>query len=410
MSCGIYVITNKVNGKQYVGQSVNIERRWEQHRSSLKHNRAVNRYLQYAWNKYGADNFTFSIIELCEAEQLDRLEKHWIETLDSYRRGYNLTIGGDGNHGYIATEEACRRISAALQGKKKSPKHVEIIRANWLKYLNEHGSPNAIQVVCLNNRIKYESAELAAKTYGIASGRQVLLCCYGELRHSGKLKDGTKLVWATEEAYNSMSDSDIVDRIAFADAPKIYPEDMGERISKGLKGKKKSPEHIAKMVASQQKLREANPNIFHHVPVVCLNTGETFASAVAAAKRYNIGAGGIRKCCNGELMHSGRDETGNKLVWVDEGVYAKMTLEQISFRMNQVNLPYRPTGKSLRKVVCLSTGRVYNSLAEAAYDTNSYANNIGLCCRGLQKTTNNLKWAYYDDDFSPNSNAIESAS
>lgn len=49
---GIYVITNISNGKKYIGQSVDVEDRIAHHKSSLKHNRHENSYLQNSWNKY----------------------------------------------------------------------------------------------------------------------------------------------------------------------------------------------------------------------------------------------------------------------------------------------------------------------------------------------------------------------
>ena len=98
---GIYKIENKVNGKCYIGQSINIKRRWEIHRSELKNNTHYNQYLQKAWNKYGENNFNFSIIEECDHNKLDEREMFWVKQYNSYANavnsnGYNLTIGGDG--------------------------------------------------------------------------------------------------------------------------------------------------------------------------------------------------------------------------------------------------------------------------------------------------------------------------
>lgn len=96
--CGIYRITNTVNGKSYVGQSGNIKTRFEQHRSELRHNKHDNDYLQNAWNKYGEENFIFEIIKLCSRDELDELEIYYIDYFKSYKddNGYNLTLGGYG--------------------------------------------------------------------------------------------------------------------------------------------------------------------------------------------------------------------------------------------------------------------------------------------------------------------------
>ena len=62
-NCGIYVIRNIVNDNIYIGSSVNIKKRFCQHRNSLRKNKHHNKYLQRSWNKYGEENFEFVVIE-----------------------------------------------------------------------------------------------------------------------------------------------------------------------------------------------------------------------------------------------------------------------------------------------------------------------------------------------------------
>jgi len=82
MTQGIYLINNKCNGHQYIGQSVDIESRWKSHRYEL--NRCIhnNTYLQNAWNKYKEQNFSFSILERVKVRySLSDKEQYWIERL-----------------------------------------------------------------------------------------------------------------------------------------------------------------------------------------------------------------------------------------------------------------------------------------------------------------------------------------
>lgn len=97
--CGIYLITNLVNGKQYVGQSNDIEYRWEQHKKSSTNKHKRSRLIS-AFKKYGIDNFKFEILELCSPDELDAKEIQYIAKYDTYNNGYNMTIGGDGQSGY----------------------------------------------------------------------------------------------------------------------------------------------------------------------------------------------------------------------------------------------------------------------------------------------------------------------
>ena len=92
MSIGIYKITNKINGKSYIGLSTNIEERFKKHRQ-----KQGDKILYSAFQKYGIENFDFSIIELCSSELLSEREKYWIAYYDTYNNGYNATLGGEGN-------------------------------------------------------------------------------------------------------------------------------------------------------------------------------------------------------------------------------------------------------------------------------------------------------------------------
>lgn len=90
--CGIYKITNLQNNKIYIGQSLNIEQRWQRHLNS-KDESAIHLAIQ----KYGKENFSFSIIEECQPEELNQKEIYWIKELNSQLPyGYNMSPGGKG--------------------------------------------------------------------------------------------------------------------------------------------------------------------------------------------------------------------------------------------------------------------------------------------------------------------------
>ena len=91
----IYQITNKINGKIYIGKTeFSIEKRFHEHcRDYLKRN-TEHRPLYAAMRKYGVENFSIELIE--ETDLPNEREVYWIEHKQSFKNGYNATIGGDG--------------------------------------------------------------------------------------------------------------------------------------------------------------------------------------------------------------------------------------------------------------------------------------------------------------------------
>lgn len=116
--CGIYKITNNINGKIYIGQSINIKARWKDHINTLNRNDSHSVLLQRAWNKYGQENFSFEILELCSEDMLDEVETKYIDLYDSRNNGYNIEPGGNENK-HLA-EETKQKLREAHLGKKAS--------------------------------------------------------------------------------------------------------------------------------------------------------------------------------------------------------------------------------------------------------------------------------------------------
>lgn len=98
----IYQIKNIIDGKKYIGQTVNFLARKEKHLSCLRRQVHDNPYLQKAYNKYGEESFEFSILhqEECDQERLNQLEEEYIEKYDTYNNGYNCNRGGQQHNGF----------------------------------------------------------------------------------------------------------------------------------------------------------------------------------------------------------------------------------------------------------------------------------------------------------------------
>ena len=116
----IYKITNKTDGKIYIGQTTQpLIMRWKHHRSM----RGNCRYLKSAFKKYGIDNFDFEMICNCSDEELDKFEIQYMEEFNSMvPNGYNLREGGNGGRHH---EETKKKIADTLKGR------TDIIRGSW---------------------------------------------------------------------------------------------------------------------------------------------------------------------------------------------------------------------------------------------------------------------------------------
>lgn len=213
MSCGIYKITNNVNKKIYVGKSINIKRRWREHRSCyLKPDKDC--YLYRAMRKYGIDNFTFEIIEECsEDDNLNEKERYWIEYYNSFKNGYNETQGGEGknifspikiqelwDNGYsiieIAQQLSCNELTVRKNLKEYKNYSIEesskrkrerIIKNKIMSNAAKKSWGQKIYQYSLDGEYlaEYDSLKDAANSCGLVSGSNIRLAANGERQSAG---------------------------------------------------------------------------------------------------------------------------------------------------------------------------------------------------------------------------------
>ena len=140
----IYVITNTVNAKQYVGIAADLERRWKRHRNANE-----GQLIHKAIKKYGVDAFVFThVADAFDAESAKIIERMMIiEKNTKMPHGYNMTDGGDGTMGMAKTEEHKQKLKdsnkkawADLELRKKLGEKISAARKG--KPNGRKGKPN----------------------------------------------------------------------------------------------------------------------------------------------------------------------------------------------------------------------------------------------------------------------------
>ena len=117
--CHVYLVTNRANGKKYVGITVkSVSTRFNQHIRNAMHGKGA--YFHNAIRKYGPEAFSVQQLMVCDSmDEAKEMEKILIQKHQSFCRqgGYNCTLGGEGVVGFQPTKEQRERMSEANTGK-----------------------------------------------------------------------------------------------------------------------------------------------------------------------------------------------------------------------------------------------------------------------------------------------------
>lgn len=144
-----------MNGKLYIGQSVDVERRWKDHKNNSNYV-YMNNHLYSGIRKYGLDNFTFEVIVECDENMLDKFEIGIIQLYDTTnpKKGYNKALGGSyGKHsdetkakmtksrkGKTQSDETKKKISISLKGKPRSDETKKKMSESKIKQYQYQGN------------------------------------------------------------------------------------------------------------------------------------------------------------------------------------------------------------------------------------------------------------------------------
>lgn len=136
----IYIITNSINDKKYIGQTrESLTKRFNRH---CRNYRDQEGSIDYDILLYEKDFFKIDLIEEVPIEELDEREKYWIKYYDSYKNGYNRTIGGS-RGGLYTQEELQNAIEMYYQNfpLKEIKNKIGISRSTITKYINNNNLP-----------------------------------------------------------------------------------------------------------------------------------------------------------------------------------------------------------------------------------------------------------------------------
>ena len=214
----IYKITNKVNNKAYIGQTIDpVQKRWNEHIYAAYREDDNRYYLHRAIKKYGADNFNFEVLEEVPNEQLDEKEIYYIAQWHTYRydelgnQGYNLTRGGQGNWKF-ETETLIQAFYDNNEHLTNTCKDIgcsepTLIKALKSKGLYGKGAYMPIYQIDLKDGhiIKqYESEMAACKEHNLA--RNTLWCAL-----NGEQKTANGYAWCYVNAIDTFKLEDRID-------------------------------------------------------------------------------------------------------------------------------------------------------------------------------------------------------
>lgn len=133
----VYLITNKINNKRYVGITIrSIQERFSQHSNiNIKNKSAINDAIR----KYGKENFDVVQIDTASTlEELKQKEIYWIEKLGTFQHEYNLTKGGDGMLGYKFKEITKEKIKKSSIERMKNEDVRKHLSEKTKQYFENH--------------------------------------------------------------------------------------------------------------------------------------------------------------------------------------------------------------------------------------------------------------------------------
>lgn len=171
---GIYVIRNTPTGKVLVGSSRNVFKRFRYHQQTARRGTHKNPYFQHAWDKHGAESFTYTLVVSCELSDLIAKEDYWMAVLESRdpAKGYNLKAAT----GREQSAETRAKIAAASRARMtpEARAHLSAIHSGVLHWNYGKKAPaETREKLRVSHLGKTQSPETVAKRAAAMRGHAV---------------------------------------------------------------------------------------------------------------------------------------------------------------------------------------------------------------------------------------------
>lgn len=435
---GIYLIRNTINGKVYVGSSSNIAERWTEHARDLKNNTHRNKPLQNAYNKYGKDKFIYEILELLDENNKDKQferEQYWINTLNACNKkvGYNI------QNKVLVVPRATKKVvcletgeifnSLEEAGKVKKVSSGSISCCCNKKKLKQTGGfhwrfydefitmtdeevkevifdVKSYPFICLDSgkiyrswrELPYKKGSIARCCGKLAKGEYAT--CHG--RKYMFLKDYNKLTSEEiENIKNLKLEQHNSGEVICLETKELYKHAREAMISTGIFDSgilkccynesitcgnyhwmfKKDYDKFSKEQI-KSKIKTTGKNVTSKA-VICLETREVFKSGVDASNSLRLSKYKISKMCINKGINPLKKDV--HCMFLED--FKKLSEQEIEIIINKGM-------KHIRKVQCVETGRVFNSVTEAAKSVGSATSNISKCCKNQKCICKGFHWTY----------------
>lgn len=226
----MYEIYNWIVDKRYIGRSVQVLKRIQEHRGKLQRGKHANPYLQRAWDKYGEGAFDFTVLEIVQEHDLPQREGFYCTLFQTHdpEHGYNLDLVDVAGRTRLSDSHK-KHIAESHTGKVRSEDFKAKMRGHPV-------SPETRAKISAANKGRKPSLEERQRMSDAGRGRKATEETKAKIRANGNR--GRKFGPIPEERRQRMAEASM--------GRKHSPETLA-RLSKSLKGKKRTEETCRKM-------------------------------------------------------------------------------------------------------------------------------------------------------------------